>query len=219
MYFLVTKSNNPVCWYIFAAISLVLGLVLIFNKKQSYGYELSKREIIIRKIEGVILAVFVVFVIFALQFKTADCPQGFVQSISDLNHISVCYPDGWKAEEASLWEPAFPGVTGYSISTTTNSVHKEILVTYNNSLGETSLGTPVEQRTNLEAVLKLEPILQGSAKITKIKLLGLTAYNILGIHDPEIWFMHNGHFYQISYTKNIPYEEVERIIDTIHFLN
>ena len=42
-------------------ICLVLGVVLFLNKKQSYGYELSKREIVIRKIEGVLLGVFAIF--------------------------------------------------------------------------------------------------------------------------------------------------------------
>ncbi len=45
----------------YLSICLVLGVVLFFNKKQSYGYELSKREIVIRKIEGVLLGVFAIF--------------------------------------------------------------------------------------------------------------------------------------------------------------
>jgi hypothetical protein len=40
---------------------LVLGIVLFFNKKQSYGYELSKREVVMRKIEGIILVAFSIF--------------------------------------------------------------------------------------------------------------------------------------------------------------
>ncbi len=40
----------------------VLGIFLFFNKKQSYGYELSKREIVIRRIEGVLLCSFSIFV-------------------------------------------------------------------------------------------------------------------------------------------------------------
>lgn len=43
-------------------ICMILGIVLFFNKKQSYGYELSKREIVIRKIEGILLVAFSVFV-------------------------------------------------------------------------------------------------------------------------------------------------------------
>lgn len=45
----------------YLTVCLVLGIVLFFNKKQSYGYELSKREIVIRKIEGVLLGVFAIF--------------------------------------------------------------------------------------------------------------------------------------------------------------
>lgn len=47
---------------VYLIVCLILGIVLIFNKKQSYGYELSKREVIIRKIEGILLVVFSVFV-------------------------------------------------------------------------------------------------------------------------------------------------------------
>jgi hypothetical protein len=43
----------------FLVISALLGLSLIFNTKhQSYGYQLSRREIILRRIEGGILVVF-----------------------------------------------------------------------------------------------------------------------------------------------------------------
>ncbi len=45
----------------YLVICLVLGVVLFFNKKQSYGYELANREIVIRKIEGVLLGVFAIF--------------------------------------------------------------------------------------------------------------------------------------------------------------
>jgi len=47
---------------LYLLICMTLGIVLIFNKKQSYGYELSKREITIRKIEGVLLCSFSLFV-------------------------------------------------------------------------------------------------------------------------------------------------------------
>ncbi len=47
---------------IYLAICLILGIVLIFNKKQSYGYELQKREIVIRIIEGILLIIFSIFV-------------------------------------------------------------------------------------------------------------------------------------------------------------
>lgn len=54
---------------IYLSLCLVLGIVLMFNKKQSYGYELSKREIVIRRIEGVLLVVFSFFVFFVQVFN------------------------------------------------------------------------------------------------------------------------------------------------------
>lgn len=47
-------------------VCLVLGLILFFNKKQSYGYELARREVIMRRIEGGILVVFAIAV-FCIQ--------------------------------------------------------------------------------------------------------------------------------------------------------
>lgn len=44
--------------YVFATVSALLGAVLLFNKKQSYGYELSSREVVIRRLEGVLLVIF-----------------------------------------------------------------------------------------------------------------------------------------------------------------
>lgn len=49
----------------YLVLCLILGIVLIFNMKQSYGYELSKREIVIRRIEGSLLIVFSIFVFVA----------------------------------------------------------------------------------------------------------------------------------------------------------
>jgi hypothetical protein len=40
--------------------SFLLGIVLLFNRRQSYGYELSNREIKLRRIEGVILVIFAI---------------------------------------------------------------------------------------------------------------------------------------------------------------
>jgi hypothetical protein len=43
----------------FLIVSALLGLSLVFNTDhQSYGYQLSRREITIRRIEGAILIVF-----------------------------------------------------------------------------------------------------------------------------------------------------------------
>jgi hypothetical protein len=44
----------------FLIVTFILGVVLMFNKKQSYGYVLSKREVTIRRVEGAILIVFAV---------------------------------------------------------------------------------------------------------------------------------------------------------------
>jgi hypothetical protein len=52
----------------FLGVSLLLGIVLIFNRKQSYGYELSYREVVIRRIEGIILIVFaILFAMFKVK--------------------------------------------------------------------------------------------------------------------------------------------------------
>ena len=51
---------------IFLAISFLLGIILLFNKKQSYGYTLEKREIVIRRIEGVLLVLFSIILFFIL---------------------------------------------------------------------------------------------------------------------------------------------------------
>lgn len=52
--------RDSICLYkSLAAASLVLGITLIFNKQHSYGwYKIRHREVIMRKIEGVILIVF-----------------------------------------------------------------------------------------------------------------------------------------------------------------
>jgi hypothetical protein len=59
---LVVGFNNDLLfsrWLcVILTVSLLLGIVLLLNKKQSYGYELSMREVKIRRIEGVLLVVF-----------------------------------------------------------------------------------------------------------------------------------------------------------------
>ena len=57
-----TVSGNFLVLYLL--VCLILGIILLFNKKQSYGYELKPREVIMRKIEGVILIAFSVFVFY-----------------------------------------------------------------------------------------------------------------------------------------------------------
>ncbi|MES2216065.1 MAG: hypothetical protein V4481_02105 [Patescibacteria group bacterium] len=58
---------DSICYFL--AVCLVLGITLIFNKKkQSYGYKLAKREIVMRRVEGIVLVVFaVVFAILKAQ--------------------------------------------------------------------------------------------------------------------------------------------------------
>ena len=43
---------------VFLPVSFLLGLVLIINKDQSYGYPLSFHEVVERRIEGVLLIIF-----------------------------------------------------------------------------------------------------------------------------------------------------------------
>jgi hypothetical protein len=54
--------------YAFLIVSFILGLVLCFNREQSYGYQLSEREVKIRRIEGGLLVLFSV-VCVVLRFK------------------------------------------------------------------------------------------------------------------------------------------------------
>jgi len=53
----------------FAVVSVLLGLTLIFNKNQSYGYKLSKREVKIREAEGILLIAFALVMIFGSHFN------------------------------------------------------------------------------------------------------------------------------------------------------
>lgn len=49
----------PSLWFwIFLGISLLLGIVLIFNRDSSYHYPQTKNDFIIRRIEGIVLIVF-----------------------------------------------------------------------------------------------------------------------------------------------------------------
>jgi hypothetical protein len=53
--------TNPVrtCYMVaFLILSAILGAVLIFNKKASYHYKQTKRDYMIRRIEGVFLVLF-----------------------------------------------------------------------------------------------------------------------------------------------------------------
>lgn len=63
-----TLSHPYMIYYL--GISLILGFTLCFNKKQSYGYELVEREIMMRRIEGALLILFALSA-FALTMEAA----------------------------------------------------------------------------------------------------------------------------------------------------
>jgi len=58
----VTRSIPSFYFYAFLAVSLVLGIVLFFNKHESYGYTADYPRMsgvyLTRKIEGVLLVIF-----------------------------------------------------------------------------------------------------------------------------------------------------------------
>jgi hypothetical protein len=56
----------------FIETAFMLGIVLLLNKKQSYGYVLSHREVIMRRIEGVLLIVFSVLMVITLNQLTGN---------------------------------------------------------------------------------------------------------------------------------------------------
>lgn len=64
-YLYINQSNNFWCAAIFLIICLALGVTLIFNKKASYNFRQTKRDLAIRQMEGWILLVFVLASIFA----------------------------------------------------------------------------------------------------------------------------------------------------------
>ncbi len=50
------SGNVFTCWFlVFIAISFVLGIVLLFNKKSSYNFKQTKQDLLIRKVEGWVL--------------------------------------------------------------------------------------------------------------------------------------------------------------------
>ncbi len=56
--FLFTKDFNSVGFLIFLIVCAVLGCVLVVNKDSSYHYPQTPRDLVIRKIEGILLVVF-----------------------------------------------------------------------------------------------------------------------------------------------------------------
>ncbi len=64
-YLYINQPNTFWCTAIFLLICLTLGITLIFNKKASYNFRQTKRDLAIRQVEGWILLVFVLTSVFA----------------------------------------------------------------------------------------------------------------------------------------------------------
>jgi hypothetical protein len=64
IYLFITKTNDVNSWNIYLTICILLGLVLMLNKKASYNFKQSKRDLMIRRIEGAALIIFAVVVVF-----------------------------------------------------------------------------------------------------------------------------------------------------------
>ena len=58
IFFIIDKSVASPFFFTFLLISLILGIILIFNKDASYHFKQSQRDLGIRKIEGVLLVIF-----------------------------------------------------------------------------------------------------------------------------------------------------------------
>jgi hypothetical protein len=54
----------------FIETAFMLGIVLLLNKKHSYGYRLTRRDLIIRRIEGVLLIFFAILMVITLNQLT-----------------------------------------------------------------------------------------------------------------------------------------------------
>jgi hypothetical protein len=63
----IQKATIGSCVNIFLLISLLLGIILIINKDSSYHYPQTKRDYIIRRIEGGILIVFSILFFFLVK--------------------------------------------------------------------------------------------------------------------------------------------------------
>ena len=63
----VTKAIPSLSFYAFLIVSFILGIVLFFNKHESYGYPAgySKMNVVymMRRIEGIILVIFSVIIL------------------------------------------------------------------------------------------------------------------------------------------------------------
>lgn len=69
--FLVITGNITSMWFcLFLLISFILGIVLIFNKKESYSYKNPKKGVFVtRRIEGVLLIIFSVAIFVLNLYK------------------------------------------------------------------------------------------------------------------------------------------------------
>ena len=67
--FFVSQSVFLQYFSLFLVVCILLGITLIFNKDQSYGYSLAQREVVMRRIEGGVL---VVFSVMCTIFKFKD---------------------------------------------------------------------------------------------------------------------------------------------------
>lgn len=66
VYFIYTENVLSPFFWVYTVLSAVLGAILIFNKDSSYRFAQKPRDIIMRRIEGVILIVFAVSTVFIL---------------------------------------------------------------------------------------------------------------------------------------------------------
>lgn len=62
MYFVAARPFDATCFTAFLVLSLILGIVLIFNKDSSYDYPQTKKDYFIRRIEGGVLIAFAVII-------------------------------------------------------------------------------------------------------------------------------------------------------------
>ncbi len=57
VFFISTWNIDHDLFIVFLVVKLLLGIVLIFNKEASYNFKQTKRDLAIRKTEGIIMVV------------------------------------------------------------------------------------------------------------------------------------------------------------------
>ncbi len=65
LYLVTTQAVDSPCFIVFLAVSLLLGIVLLFNKQASYNFKQTKKDLMIRRIEGIFLVVYSLVLIYA----------------------------------------------------------------------------------------------------------------------------------------------------------